>query len=320
MDVWSPAGGGIQKSLPTGLTNITRIQWSAAGFLATGADPTTGAGAVRLYSVPAWKKVYATNYYCLAGLAFNPAGSTLAVAGCDGHVTAVSTATGKAVDRPEKDAHPGGDYGLSISFSADGKSLFVDDDGKGFEELDPMTLRSRSLQPRPPEGQCWDISRDGALRAMTQEDGTLAVLETRGAAKPRALTTYTDVKCKSIAWLDATELVILLSNGALDLWDIKGNGSRRELAPAAADDLVKVSWITAAPTGGTFVSVDASGAIAVWDVAAGARRELHRPPPAKGAKGPELPSIEWAPGRERFAALYGDHVTEWDGRSGNRLG
>lgn len=309
VDVWSAAQGEIQRTVDAGMSNVKTMLWGAGDRFATVADPTTAMCAVRLFSSATWEKKFEVEHYCVSDIAFHPKGSSLVIAGCDGHMTAVNTATGKKVNRPEKEAHPGGDYYVGVEFSEDGKALFVDDESEGYQELDPVTLKRRATL-RPPGAVCSATSPKGDLYAAAREDDSLIVSEVKSPAKPRTLAKEGGRECTSLAWLDASHIVVAFLGGSIAIWDVTGNGSRRDLTSPAApgSNVATITSLWVGPAGRTFVSGDNAGALAQWDVATGARRELFRPPPNPPNDAPPPPALSPSPTGDKVAAFLGDRV------------
>jgi WD40 repeat protein len=250
------------------------------------------------------------DFYCVSGSDFDASGATFAVAGCDGEVATISTTTGHRRDRPVTEAHLGGDYGVDVRFSANGKALFVDDQYQGFQVLDPSTLRQRSKPAPPPSGSaCSAFSPNRQSLAIGSVDGALVVLDTQRPGTFRQLSAPSTSQCVMLQWLDAKRFVVALSNGEVALWDVAGAAVSRPLPTLPGATAVATLAVSPA---GTFVAAeDSVGTIVVWDLARSQRRELV---PA-GAPDPPSAAVAWSPNGDRLAAFTSDRVMVWDARS-----
>jgi WD40 repeat protein len=312
VDVWDLRQGRLARSLDTGMSSIVQLAWGPGGRLATVADPTTGMGEVRLFDVASWALRRQTQVYCIQSVDFTPSGSALAIAGADGQIQAIDLKSGKITRRPEKEAHIGGDVGIAIRFTPDGKTLAVADESAGFQVLNASTLRQRAAASHASRPACSAFSANGSLLATMDEAGSLDVIETRDPRRRRRLSSDPDHGCAAMTWLDARRFAVALGTGELAIWEASGSEPPRPLRGPAA---VALSTLSADPSATTLASVDAQGAVVLWDVATSAvRRELRAgiPPAAGSTEVARASMLAWSPRGDRLAAFVRDRFLAWE--------
>src|SRR5262249_22563674 len=155
------------------------------------------------------------------GVKFDPAGSLLVAASCDGRIETIATATGKvARHRPEKEAHIGGGYGGWVAVSDDGKTLYVIDENAGFELLDATTLKRRAAVTDPRNRTCKGNSPKEDATVDGYDDGALIFVDRK--ARRHTLIKASERKCMGARWLDASRFVTVDDEGEVTLWDVSG--------------------------------------------------------------------------------------------------
>ncbi len=263
VDVWELEEGGLTRSLDAGLSSVS-LSFAPNHRVATIADPTTGAGEVRVFDTTTWKLLAKTEAYCIQSVLFDDAGERLAVAGADGRIVAFDTESWRPTERPIQDAHIGGDVGVRLSFDPTGKSLLVLDDAAGPQLLDAKTLTKKPARRSTWAAPSLAMSPSREWAAAVHGDGELDVLDTRSLIATRRAK-RDSLAGASVEPIDTERFVVLETSGDLSLWSAKGNKPPQSLgAPSKADHFPTA--IAVDPTRPAVALVSASGEIHLWDL------------------------------------------------------
>lgn len=315
VDVWDVPSGKIARSLDAGQDDVAAVSFGNNGWLVTVTGPPVAT--VRLFSVADWSMKHDMSFYCAGTAHWSPAGTHLGIVGCDGQMSTVRLSDRKVTERPKDEAHLGGDYRVDMEYSADGKSIYVDDEDQGFQVLDAATLKRRSRRLPPERTACSALSPKHDRFAWVTEEGALSVLETASAnKKPKKLATDEEHPCSALAWVDTSHFAVATADGEVKIWDATGKDAARALSPAA--DAGAPAFLVADATGAALAGAHPRGHVSLWDVAAGTHKELFHSPSSPGPDAAPPPSIQWSPDGARLAAAAGDRYFLWD-RSGNKL-
>jgi WD40 repeat protein len=314
IDVWDIARGTVARRLDMELPKVVRIAWGPGGLLAAVADPSTGMGEGRVWDWSTWAPVGASDVYCFQSLAFDPAGKHLLLAGCNGTLTAVDTATGKLVHRPEKEAHVAGDYGIEVRYSDDGQKVLVADEYAGVQLLRAATLVGQA-EASPGHLVCQAFAPKKDRLVVVDSGGTLQLYD---AARPRKLAKLARDEshaCAAIAWIDAGRFAVARDDGTLAVWDAERGRLVRSLRAQGSP----VTALAADPQGALLASVD-QDEIVIWDIATGARhQEIRRPPPPDAGGSFDMtsrPTPVWSPSGKHVAALADGQAVTWTRETG----
>lgn len=308
VDVWSLASGSIERSLDAGREDVAAVDFGPDGWLVTVAHPHDGLASVRLFSASDWSLRHDTRLHCVTAARFDPTGTLLGLAGCDGMVGTVRLSDMQEARRPAAEAHVGDDSAAGLVFSNDGKWVLLDDATQGFQILDAATLKRKTgLAPAP--ATCSGLSRTHERYACALAGGPLTVLVTADPGnRPKTLLADPKLRCEALAWLDDRRFVASMS-GSIRVFDTDGKGSWKSLDGAGG---VQVSSMEADPRGAAVAISDLSGGVTVWDIATGARKQLHRRPRGSRGENEPPPTIEWSPNGDWLVAELADRLLVWD--------
>jgi WD40 repeat protein len=309
VDLWDLARGAWVRSLDAGMTGVLGRWVPGGGFLTT-ADPSTAIGHIVLWSATTWTPRYATDFYCLTNVDFDPPGHQMFIAGCDGMLVRVDTTTGKTRVRPAQEAHLGGDVDVFVKLLGASGPLLVVDQSWGVQLLDPGNLRRRlngPTEPPLPENAnqaigSWALSPDASLLATAKANGTLEVLRTASLKREKVLIKAgPDPRSRQVAWLGSERLLVRDQEGALT--EMSLDGRTRSILPEPTSAAC-ASRAEGNPSGSLAVVVDGRCNLALWDVARGSFRWTRPLPPAVlDTEAPRDPQVTWSPRGDRLAVI-----------------
>lgn len=309
VDFWDLVKGARVHSIDAGMTGVSGRWVPGGGFLTT-ADPSTAMGHVVLWSATTWTPRYATDFYCITNVDFDPAGHQMFIAGCDGIIVKVDTTTGKVQVRPENEAHRGGDVDVFVKLLGNSGPLLVVDQSWGVQLLNPGTLRrTRSGPTTPVVGDNWDqtigswaVSPDASRVATTTGSGTLEVLRTGSLRREKVLIKAgPNAISRQIAWLGSDQLLVRDQDGSLNQIAIDGRTRPILAEPTSAPCRSRAEGN---PSGTLAAVIDSACNLALWDVAKGSFR-WSRPflPAVLDPDAAPEPQVKWSPRGDRLAVI-----------------
>jgi WD40 repeat protein len=197
-------------------------------------------------------------------MAFNPDGSTLALATADHAVRFWDVRRRQFIGDPITDRTAAF---RSLAFSADGRVLVtVSELGVSEWTVATQTLRRQAIDFSLPENYVLlcRISPDGRMMASGHEDGTIRVWDVAtGKADGDPLRGQSNVFALAFSG-DGKRLASGHSDHTVRVWDLV---TRRALGPALAGHSRQVMRIAFSPKGDTVASAGLDGVIRRWDVA-----------------------------------------------------
>lgn len=319
VDVWDLARGALDRRLDAGLA-CARLAWTKEG-LASDANPDTGMSHLTLWSDPTYRSRVDVDYYLASPLAFDARGERAVTATAQGQIALFDLKSGARTDRPERDAHLGGDYAVGVTFSADGKDLLVEDQGDGLAILSARTLAKKPGVARHPRMLGGSMtSPNGSLVAVVEEPGQLEVYRTRDLSRVKTLEKSTSA-VGIAGWLDDEHFFATDIGGGVALWSVDGRRDAIIATPAG-----RCGAVYPGPAHGIFAvsQPDCSIVVSVGPE----KKELWRvdappEPPASpdDAKGAQArTTLSFSPRGDRVVLFFGDGtISIRDALSGREL-
>jgi WD40 repeat protein len=305
-DLWSLETGALLKSPPT-TRGCPRFEWTKEG-LQVAANPDTGVSHIILFDEKLAPKLE-LDHYLATFLRFDPAGKHAATASGMGLIALFDLDhPDRRVDRPEKDAHVGGDTNVDVEFTRDGRSLLVLDDSAGLDLLSIDTLKSRLPRRASKSVLSATPSPDGSLVAgFANGSGNLELYRTKDLSLVRSMGQGLGVGAgPGIHWIDGAHLLVTTVDAGVELFGVDGVGSKIvEGTPASPRCYTSLSGV-----GDRFAIVGPDCAITFrrgptaesrWSVPAGAVTDPSASEP--GSSSWPNPWVAWSPRGDLVAVV-----------------
>lgn len=287
VDVWDLRTGALVRTLDAGLPRLAALSWSPDGrFLATAADPHTGAGEIRLWDVGTWALLAQRGTYCFGALSWSPDSTWFAAAGCHMSLSVVKT-SGATWDRTPsmKDGDGAAAQSTPIAASRDAKRLlYAVQDGR-YESWDitaPVPLRVHAA--RTLRWSAFGSSPDGARFAVSSseyvdkaDEGSIDVHDAATGARLRRLRTKTiDDQVEWLGFAANGDIVASYGSGRIVSWN-GGTGVLRATIVAPPKAPAWSAGLQMSPDGARLVVLDGDGACAMWELAGSTRGAILHP-------------------------------------------
>jgi len=256
------------------------------------------------------------------GVAFSPAGKTLASAGEDVAIV-WDLATGKALHRLEPEG--GNPKAFKVAFAPGGKTLAVGGDFGHVYFYDPATGKPLGKFDEP-QLACLALaySPDGSMLATTHDQKDVMLYDVK-AAKLLATIPGGKESFKSLAFTQDGKSLATISGETLTFWDAAIRKPRKSVAVAGKKaDLPSFLALACSPatplaasSGGDFTTQKT----ALWDTSTFKERGALKTAPFE----PSITSLCFSPDGKSLASGAGasepdrHQVTLWDATTGNRL-
>lgn len=322
IDVWDLAAGRVARTLQAPSGDI-RPWWAGDGLVVAQSRGGTGVKDITLWETRGFTLVHAEPHYC-AYPAFDHASRRMLITGCDGAMMSFDVKSHRRINRPQGEAHLGGDYSVEGWFSRDGRRVYVQDESVGLQALNAGTLRRTAtlaitgtdtrVGDAPIAHAAWDPETDrfalldayGAVRLLASD---LSVTSTLMPAPPSA-------PARRITWLDGQSLALDSDDGTISILDVASKSLRVTFPPAKPAATKCNASLTMSPKH-TWVAFQRTDCVVeLLDAALKKQWSIPaRPPPDPASSG--APALAFSPDDSHLAALFDERaLVIYDAASG----